>query len=40
VIDPPDPTQLLQGMVEQILPANDEAAEFADSETDFLLNVR
>jgi hypothetical protein len=40
VIDPPDPTQLLQGMVEQILPANDEAAEFADSETAFLLNVR
>lgn len=39
VVAPPDPAQLLQGMVEQILPAND-ATEFGDSETDFLLNVR
>ena len=40
VVSPPDPTSLLQGMVEQILPAKTGASEFADAETDFLLNVR
>ena len=40
VVAAPDPTQLLQDMVEQILPSNAGTSDFPDNETDFLLNVR
>lgn len=39
-IAPPDPQQLLQELVEKVLPESTGESEFADSETDFLLNVR
>lgn len=39
VVPPPDPTRMLQGMVEQFLPANAGVSDLPDSETDFLLNV-
>lgn len=40
VVVPPNPQQLLQELVEKALPENTGEPEFADSETDFLLNVR
>ncbi|MFM9964908.1 MAG: hypothetical protein ACKV2Q_27210 [Planctomycetaceae bacterium] len=40
VVSPPDPSEMLQGMVEQMLPANAVATDIPDNETDFLLNVR
>lgn len=40
VVVPPDPQQLLQELVEKALPESTGESEFADGETDFLLNVR
>ncbi len=40
VVPPPDPTEMQQGIVEQMLPANAVASDVLDNETDFLLNVR
>lgn len=40
VVVPPDPDQLLQVLVEKALPESFGESEFADGETDFLLNVR
>lgn len=39
VVVPPDPEQLLQELVEKALPKSFDESEFADGETDFLLNV-
>lgn len=40
VVAPPDPQQMLQELVEKALPETSGADEFANSETEFLLNVR
>ena len=39
VIAEPDTQQLLQEIVEKVLPESTGEPEFADSETDFLLNI-
>lgn len=39
VVAPPDPQNLLQELVERAVPETSGADEFADSETEFLLNL-
>lgn len=39
VVAEPDPQQLLQELVERVVPDNSGESEFADGETDFLLNI-